>query len=653
MREFKTLFSPMKVGTHTYKNRIVAAPIYCGPFINVPGLNLVLDYAMKSRADGGCAQVTLGETPVDFVGASREPFPPIDYTDFNDPAMPKFKELVAYIQSKGAKCMIELSHCGESVVAIPGVEFGMGPMGYTREDGMVIYAMDEEKMRTVADHFVSAAKFMKEAGMDGVMIHVGHGWLLHQFLSSRTNRRSDEYGGALENRARFPLMVLKAVRDAMGRDFILEIRASGEENEENGMGIEETVAFCGMAEPYVDLIHVSAGTYRNSILGGGFSSLFKEHGLNAWMSEAVKKAVNVPVVVVGGINSPAFAEDLISRGKCDFVALGRQLIADPEFANKAESGRESDINACMRCFRCFPGDLEGVDLRDLPNLFGCTANPAAFFHNFDLLNSRPTGSRNVLVIGGGAAGMQAAITAHDRGHSVTLVEKTEKLGGILFFTDTDIHKEDLRNYRDLLIRRVKERDIEVVLNKEFMPADIKDFNADAVIPAIGSSPLTPSIKGIENAMHALETYRDIDKVGKKVVVVGGGLVGCETGLNLAERGREVTIVEMAGAVAVDAYPPHRIALLDKMDGFVTVKVDTKCTEIKPNGIISVDASGNEIFIKADSVVYALGMQAKRTETEALRAAAEGARIFEIGDCVRAAKVFDAVREGYVAGLSVL
>jgi 2,4-dienoyl-CoA reductase-like NADH-dependent reductase (Old Yellow Enzyme family)/thioredoxin reductase len=653
MSKFKTLFSPMKVGTHTYKNRIVAAPIYCGPFINVPGLNLVLDHAMKSRADGGCAQVTLGETPVDFVGASREPFPPIDYANFKDPTMPKLKELVTYIKSKGAKCMIELSHCGESVVAIPGVEFGMGPMGYTREDGMVIYAMDEEKMRTVADHFVSAAKFMKEAGMDGVMIHVGHGWLLHQFLSSRTNRRTDEYGGALENRARFPLMVLKTVRDALGKDFIIEIRASGEENEENGMGIEETVAFCRMAEPYIDLIHVSVGTYRNSILGGGFSSVFKEHGLNAWMSEAVKKAVNIPVVVVGGINSPELAEDLISRGKCDFVALGRQLITDPEFANKAETGRESDISSCLRCFRCFPGDLEGTDLRDLPNLFGCTANPAAFFYNFDLLNGKPTGSKKVLVIGGGVAGMQAAITVHDRGHRVTVVEKSGSLGGILFFTDTDIHKKDLRNYRNLLIRRVKERDIEVILNKECTPADIKDFNADAIILAIGSSPIAPPIKGIENAMQALETYRDINKVGKKTVMVGGGLVGCETGLNLAEQGREVTVIEMAGAVAVDAYPPHRIALLDKMEGLLTVKVNTKCTEITPKGVKAVDASGNGIFIEADTVVYALGMKANRAEAEALRAAAEGAEVFEIGDCVRAAKVFEAGREGYVAGLSVL
>ena len=436
MRKFKNLFSPIKIGRHTYKNRIVASPIYCGTFINIPGLDFVLDHAMRARAAGGCAEVTIGETPVDFVGASREPFPPIDYSDFSDPAMPKFKELISCVRAKGAKCLIELSHCGESVEKIPGVTYGLGPMGYIRPDGMTVYAMDETRMREVTEHFITAARFMKEAGMDGVMLHAGHGWLLHQFLSGRTNKRTDEYGGSPENRARFPLALIKAVREAMGRDFILEIRVSGEECMENGMGIGETVGFCKMAEPYVDLIHMSVGTYRNPILSGEFSSVFQKHGLNADMAEAVKKAVGVPVIVVGGINSPELAEELIQKGKCDLVALGRQLTADPDFAKKAEMGREGDINPCIRCFKCFPGPLEGVDISEIPKVFGCTVNPTEFFYDIDFLNRQPEGSRKVLVVGGGIAGHQAAVTACDRGHKVTLIEKTDKLGGLLFFTDT-------------------------------------------------------------------------------------------------------------------------------------------------------------------------------------------------------------------------
>ncbi len=652
MSKFPNLFTPIQVGTHTYKNRIIASPIYCGTFINIPGLDFILDHAMCARAEGGCAQVTIGETPVDFVGASREPFPPIDYSNFHDPTMAKMKSLVSRVKAAGAKCLIELSHCGESVEKIPGVEFGLGPMGYLRPDGMEIIAMDEHKMQEVTNHFIIASKFMQEAGTDGVMIHAGHGWLLHQFLSSRTNHRADEYGGSLENRARFPLALIKAVREAMGKDFIIEIRVSGEECMENGMGILETVEFCKMAEPYVDLIHMSIGVYRNPILSGEFSSLFHKHGLNAELSAELKKAIKVPVVVVGGINSPELAEELIREGKCDFVALGRQVTADPDFAKKAKEGRESDINPCLRCFKCFPGPLEGVEISEMPNIFGCTVNPTEFFYDLDFLKKQPEGVRNVLVVGGGVAGMQAAITAYDRGHRVTLIEKEDKLGGLLFFTDHDYYKTDLRDFKDLLIRRVIERDIKIIYNKVFSPEDIAACEADAIIIAVGSSPITPKVKGIDTAMKALDAYRDISKVGKKVIMVGGGLVGCETALNLAKEGREVTILEMGDKVSPDSYPMHRIGLLHEMEQLVSVLTNTKCTEINPNQVKAIDKNGKELILEADTVIYALGMAANSAEAQALEGAGKDVRVFKIGDCVKASKVYDAIRQAFVAAMSI-
>lgn len=652
MGKFKNLFSPMQVGVHTYKNRIIASPIYCGTFINIPGLDFILEHAMIARAAGGCAQVTLGETPVDFAGASREPFPPIDYGNFNDPTMAKMKNLVSRIKSYGAKSLIELSHCGESVERIPGVEYGIGPMGYVRPDGMEIYAMDEAKMQEVIEHFIIASKFMKEAGMDGVMIHAGHGWLLHQFLSSRTNQRTDGYGGSLENRARFPLSLIKAVREAMGKEFIIEIRVSGEECMEGGMEIEETVEFCKMVESYADLIHMSVGVYRNPILSGEFSTLFHKHGLNADMSEKLKKTVNVPVVVVGGINSPELAESLIAEGKCDLVALGRQLTADPEFANKARQDREEDINPCLRCFKCFPGPLEGVELSEMPGIFGCTVNPTEFFYDLDFLNKQPEGSRNVLVIGGGIAGMQAAVTAHDRGHKVTLVEKTRELGGVLFFTDYDRHKTDLRKFKDLLIHRIRKRDIKVLLGKEVTPENIASFHADAIILAVGASPVTPPIKGLGFALQALEAYKEITKVGNKVIMVGGGLVGCETALNLAEEGREMVIIEMGDKVAPDSYPMHRVGLVEKLKKSVDVKVNTKCVEVLQDAVKVIGQSGKEETLEADTILYALGMRANRVESKVLKDAVKDGDIFEIGDCVKAAKVYEAVRQAFIAAMSI-
>ena len=651
MNPYKHLFTPLKVGTHTYKNRILAAPIYCGTFINIPNLDYVMQHGMRIRAQGGCAQVTLGETPVDFCGASREPFPPIDYTDYNDPTMAKLKSLIADIKAEGAKCLIELSHCGESVEKIPGVDFGMGPMGYIRPDGMEIRGMGPADMEMVTEHFITAAKFMKEAGVDGVMIHTGHGWLLHQFLSSRTNRRNDEFGGSLENRARFPLALLKGVREAMGEDFIIEIRVSGEECEENGMGIDETVAFCKMAEPYVDLIHVSVGTYRNPILSGEFSSMFQPHGLNADASEAIKKSVNIPVVVVGGINDPAFADELIDQGKCDFVALCRQLTADPFFAKKAEEGRADDISPCLRCFKCFQGPLEGVDITEMAFTYGCTSNPSEFFYDLDLLNRVPETAKNVLVVGGGMGGMQAAITACDKGHKVTLVEKSDLLGGVLFFTDHDYYKTDLKKYRDVMVRRVQAHDIKVLLNTEVTPENIASFNPDVVILAVGAEPVTPPIKGIEHAKQVLDHYRDPESTGKKVVVIGGGLTGCEVGIDLARSGKDVTILKRTGKPAPDAYPMHRIGLIHEMEGLVDIHCDVKTTEITDHSVKAVDKDGNELEFAADTVLYAAGMSARRAEVEALKAALD-VPVHEIGDCVRAAKVYEAVREGFTVALSL-
>lgn len=650
--KFSNLFTPLKVGRHLYKNRIVASPMYNGNFVTIPSLSRVFLESMEEKARGGCAEVSVGETAVDFEYANREDFDPIDYSKHEGPTFEAFRNVASLIKKHGAKAFIQLAHCGESKLFSPGLKNPIGPMGYLRDDGVEVKAMNQAMMRAVCDSFVTSARFMKAAGFDGVVIHAGHGWLLHQFLSARTNRRTDKYGGSLENRARFPVQVIKQLREAMGKDFLIEVRVSGEERIRNGMGIQETVDFCKRIEQYADIIHVSSGLYRSPVLSGMISSPFAPHALNAAYAEAVKKAVSVPVAVVGGINSPELAERLIAEGKCDLVALGRQTTADPDFANKAQAGNEEDITPCIRCFKCFLGPLEEV-LPRLGSLMACTVNPKHNYLNKELLESTPKASRSVLVIGGGVAGMEAAIVAADRGHKVTLVEKSHTLGGLLSFAANDFYKADLRVFRDLLVRRIHKRNITVMLDKELTPDEIRSFGADAIIVAVGARPIVPPIPGIKTAMKAVDVYKDISKVGQKVIIVGGGLVGCEVGLHLAKNGREVTVVEMTDNVAPDAYPFYRMALLDEMDKTLVCRTGLKCTSIAPNGITVVNSRNQEEFLPGDTVVYAVGMQPNREVVERIRNAAGDVPVYEAGDCTRPAKVCEAARAGFEAGLSIL
>lgn len=651
MTKYPNLLSPIRIAGQRYKNRIVASPIYCGSFISSPQTYPVLMDGMLTRARGGCAQVTVGETAVDFVHANREPFPPIDYTDHACSEFAELGKIARVCHEEGAVAMIELSHCGSSRMDLPGLGFPVGPVAGKSEDGVDVTPMNEAMMRETVESFVLAAGFMRDAGFDGVMIHAGHGWLIHQFLSPRTNTRTDGYGGSLENRAKFPLEIFRAVREAMGKDFIIEARVSGEECEPGGMGIGETVEFCKMVEPYVDIIHVSVGTYRNPILSGEFSSLYQPHGLNADAARKIKSAVSVPVTLVGGINSADQAEQLIADGVCDMVALGRQLTADPDFANKVTCGRTDDIAGCIRCFKCFPGPLED-ELDDGPPPIGCSINPRAFFFDRDLLESKPAASRNVLVIGGGIGGMEAAVVAADRGHKVTLVERSERLGGLLHFADTDYYKHDLKAFMELMIRRVNQRNITVELNREIKAEDLAAYQADVIICAVGSKPSVPPIPGIENAVQAIDAYREMDRLGEKVIMLGGGLVGCEVGLHLARHGKAVTIVEMRETLAPDAYPMHRIGMLHEMEQLLDWKTGMRCTEVMKNSVKLRDAQGNETVLTGDSVVFALGMTARSTVAEQLKAGAGNAEFMTVGDCVKAGKVGDAMTEAFVAAMRI-
>ncbi len=658
--KFEHLLSPLKVGNKTYRNRIVSAPMAFGLIVQNPDAREFTYRKLESGAAGGNGCVIVGETDVNFKDAVR--IPGFREFDFSKPEedMETFSAVSEYatrIKRHGAVALAELVHCGKEMVPFKPEHEAVGPVECVNYAGVKVRAMNKDDMDRIAHDFAVAAVYMKKCGFDGVCIHGGHGFIFTQFLSPLMNTRTDEYGGSLENRAKFPLQILREIREAVGEEFLVELRIDGTDHQDGGITAEETGQFVQWAEKDLTSVHITCGIYEESVKSGTESSMFHDHGLNIEQAAIVKKYTSLPVGAVGGINSPELCEEAIASGKIDFAVLGRQVLADPQFANKCIAGEEDRIRRCLRCYKCFPGSPEeGYD--DLPYtsqelalyVGHCTINPLAHLPFDPETIPAPDKSAKVLIIGGGPAGMQAAITAADRGHKVTLVDKADKLGGLLYFTDIDIDKPDLRNFKNLLVNEVGRRDIEVKLGTEATPDFVRSFGADAVIIATGSVPTCPPIKGIENAHQAMAVYDGSIKPGKKVVMIGGGLVGCETGLYLQKTGCEVTVVEMLDRVANESFGMYREALVWEMEKCnVTSMPKTKCLEIESDGVTVENADGTQ-KIPADTVLYALGM--KSVDYDELKAAAGDAEVFVIGDAIKPAKVDQATRSAYLAAVDI-
>lgn len=655
---FEHLFSPIRVGSVTYKNRVASTPLG-NTSVRKDGTYPLSSFKVyEDRARGGCAEVSASETVVDFKYGSRVFVPPVDFTDVDSAHMKGLREYTDMLHSYGAVATVELNHCGANRFASAGKE-AVAPCGDPDHNGVRVLEMDETLMEYVIDCFAQAAWYLKQAGYDGVIPHMASGWLLQQFLSPVTNRRTDEYGGSAENRARFPLRVLRAIRERCGDDFLIIPRLSCDEHIEGGYGIEDTLVFCKMMEGIVDMVDVTAGVYYDPVRSKEFSCMYEPHNLHVELAAAIKKTCSFPVQLSGGINSPEEAERLIAEGKCDLIGLGRQMLADPNWAKKAECGQADDIARCIRCFRCFPGPLKDTGGKPLtPPDKKCTVNPCSDLNELDPPLSAwpaPGASRKVLVIGGGVGGLTAAYTAANRGHQVILAEKTGELGGLLTFTDHDFYKADLRNYKELCIRRAQRAGVDIRLNTTVTAENVASFGAHEVIVAVGSSPLCPPIPGIETTVPSVEAYCHPERLGDTVVIAGGGQVGCEASLNLTHLGKKVTIVEMREDVAIDSNPMHRIGLMDMLrENGVEIRAGHKCKRFAPDGVECETPDGETIWLKADSVVMALGMRANNALAEELKAAAEkNARVQLIGDCVKASKVQVAVEEGFLAAMRIV
>lgn len=653
--KFPNLFSPITINGITFKNRVFASPITTNRIVLNGAMTPEGIDAYETKSRGGFSVVTVTESFIDDEFSRRHEHGLNIYSkNMSTYHMESIMTLTEAILAHGAVPSIQLNHVG-AMNHPKEIKNGLNPIGpcaHIREDGVQVDEMSPEMMQTVATLWAEAALNCKNLGFKMINLHGGHGWLLNQFISPRFNQRTDEYGGSMANRAKFPIMVCKKIKELCGENFIIEYRLSGSERIEGGMTLEDGIAFAQIIQDYVDIIHVTSGLYQDHVNSKAFSSMFDEHGCNLDLAEAIKAHVKIPVVSVGGFNSPEQIEAALASGKCDFVALGRQQFADPEFVNKALLGMEDQIAPCLRC-SCFNPLRPNPEERPTPSLWHCAVNPLSNRELRWRQAPTPLSSRKVVVIGGGVAGMFAAITAARRGHEVTLYEKNKTLGGQLSFTEIDTHKESLKRFKDALVSRCHYHGVEIKLNEAVSPQTLKEKSPDAVICAVGALAYTPSIKGIEKASYAVEAYSHENLEGKNVVMIGGGAIGCETGYYLAHVQKvNLTILEARPKLAMGSNDSQRIALLPRLEKEKVKSVTcATVTEILENRVCYKDAEGKDQFVLADAIYYACGSKSNMEMVEQLKGVV--ANFIVIGDAKAARTVKEATYEGFCAAMAIL
>ncbi len=646
--KYPHLFSPLRIGNIRLKNRIIAAPTSPSMITTEGHFTPEMIAYLEEKALGGVGVVTYGESIVhSATGKSHNKQLQLDSFGVKQ----GMAQAAHAIHKAGAYANIQLSHGGKygGLSSVGGdqdtCEVAYGPSHEITPQGEV-QEMPKELILEIVKAYGESARLCKDCGFDMVQVHAAHGWLFSQFLSPVMNRRKDEFGGSLENRARFLLMTLDEVRKAVGPRFPIEIRLSGDDLTDVGLNMEDCVEVAKMVDGKVDLMNVSCGNHEDpALFCRTHPSSFFKRGVNVYLAAEVKKHVKTPVACVGSLNDPAQMEEIIASGQADVVEIGRALLADPYLPKKALEGCAEDITPCLRCYECF-GETSKCEM------VKCTVNPTMGQQLPEkYAKKEPERKKKVLIAGGGPAGMEAAVTAAKRGHDVTLAEKSEKLGGNLHPAGAAYFKEDIVKLRHVLQKRVEEAGVTVLLNTEVTPEFVQDFDPDALFVAIGSNELVPPIPGIdgENVIMASDAELHPDRLGKKVAIMGGGLVGSEAAVSFHHEGKECAIIEMKGAVAEEVNSFYRGGLLPEIEKAAEIYVDTKVKEILPEGVLC-ERNGEEFVIKADSVVCALGFRAPYSQVDDLCGMADESYI--IGDCRNVGQIYHAISQGYYAAMRV-
>ena len=647
--QYPHLFSSIKVGPLTLKNRIEAAPVNISnlPMSGYPTAENIAIF--EGKAKGGAAIVHMGECRIDLkTGISHKLCIALD-----DPeVLPYLHAATDAIKKHNAFAAVELIHPGTR--ANPEYYDGpiWGPSAGPGHLGKDYSELDQKTIDYIVERFGDAAEMAKLGGVDLGMIHAGHGWLLHQFLSPLNNRRTDRYGGSLENRARITMEVIANIRKKCGKDFPIEVRMSGTEIVEGGLTLQDQIEFAKLLDGKVDLIHVTSGTFHvpstnQHMIPNGFLP----QGCNVYLAEAIKKEMkHTPVVTVGALGDPELMESIIAEGRADIVALARPLLADPELPNKLKAGQAEKIFPCLRCMACISESFVPY-VRYCSRIRRCPSNPTAYKEIPASQVKKAEQPKKVLVIGGGPSGMEAAAELAERGHHVILCERENELGGAMRHAKYVPFKQKVDQLMHVMIRRLERSGAEIRLRTAATPTLVESLHPDVIVAALGAKAKKPEVAGAEHAIIAEDALQRIDSLGQNVAIVGGGLVGCELALQLGMTGRTVHLLSRKKEVCRDAAYLYREGLLMELKK-VPVKIynEAECTAITSEGVTVRNADAREYTLLADTVIWAGGYLPMEDEAEQFRTLAYD--FWKIGDCAQVRKIYNARREGYNAGSNI-
>jgi 2,4-dienoyl-CoA reductase (NADPH2) len=632
----QALFEPLVMPNLTVKNRFFMAPM--GTSFSGDQLQ---DY-LVARAKGDVGLITTAEIsihPLGRAGAACEP------RLESDDDIPSFAPLTRAVQSAGAKIVAQLNHTGRyspgKVLGHQSVAPSPIPSRYTGE-------MPRELSTGEADDlviaFAAAAVRAKDAGFDGIEVCGNSGYLISQFLSPLTNHRQDKYGGDVRQRATFLFSILREMRKEVGPDMNICVKFDAEDGMEGGKTLEDSLVLAPMmVQAGADRLHVWAGWHEST---RPMLPMFVPRAAFAYLSAAIKGVVNVPVATVGRINDPFVAADIIASRKADMVGLGRTLLCDPDFVLKTKEGRTAEIRRCTACCYCFDEIMKAI--RGVPVSLRCSFNAELGREGEGLLTAASK-KKKVLVIGGGPAGMETARTASLRGHSVTLLEREEKLGGMINLAVIPPHKEELKNIIDYYTNEMAVRKVDVRLGTPFTPPVLSDIKPDIVVSAVGASLAVPQIPGMDkpHVVSSLDVLSGTAATKNTVVVIGGGMIGLETAELLADQGKSVTVIEMLKSVGQDIGATTRWGIVSRIRAKVRIMTLSKVVEIGDTGI-SIEGVAEEI--PAETVVLATGLSSDRNVADALKQMNVDFR--ETGCCREPGQVADAIADGFQVGCTI-